>query len=324
MPKEYTHFSIAYTAYNSLKDSYLKKAIEKHMGLFFYGSVAPDTIFYALRAEGSDKNRISSLLHGKSGVDSLLPVKRLFSISDFESDRELRDSFIAGYVTHVMADIHFHPMVFFFSGDNETPVEEVRTGSNMRHYAIESSMDLYMKDEVTVPLSASLENMLMKYSDNVFFLKMLSFIWYNDDKHMTDCKKGLRSHIWFQKRFSSSFWCGLNDFLSFFIPSLKSFRAIFYRKCFEENKNIWNNEYEYQHPVTGKKAKITVAKLINDTVDKILGLWKTMESASEKNMVPDWPEGNNLETGLSVDRNEPMVYFDISREPIKRLWSTCL
>lgn len=132
MPKEGTHQYIAQKSWVS--------SIPKIETAYLYGAVAPDIFFFDFFKRSITSDR----LHGKNGEavdDIFVGLNNIWTKLD-KSDQEILAAFLAGYITHIVADRTFHPWVIYWSGG---VAAEKKYGSAAHHY-IETVLDIEVKN----------------------------------------------------------------------------------------------------------------------------------------------------------------------------------
>lgn len=132
MPSSYTHQLIAEKIYEGLSAE-CRAAVSPRAD-YFLGAQGGD-VFYFYNMTGGRKN-IGKYFHRRN----VYGVFNSFAQSVREGAEEAAVSYIAGYVTHYVADTVFHPYVYWF-----TAREKERTGRRRDnfHALIESDLDSY-------------------------------------------------------------------------------------------------------------------------------------------------------------------------------------
>jgi len=105
------------------------------------GAVAHDSSIYLL---GDVSARLTAeRLHGASGHDSFAPFRSLATYREALGAPAF--AFGLGALTHLAADVTFHPLVFSWTGAAEASDPELRYGWFYRHSACETALDLHLE-----------------------------------------------------------------------------------------------------------------------------------------------------------------------------------
>lgn len=113
MPKENTHLYFAHQVVETLPDEQMADSIRQEMGVFYFGSVIPDSFYYS---KDRSTVKISEYLHGKDGnLTNEFIFDLLKKAKETRSHKDL--AFALGYITHCVLDIVFHPIIYYLSGN---------------------------------------------------------------------------------------------------------------------------------------------------------------------------------------------------------------
>lgn len=141
MPKERTHWHLARRAAQAAVPGPLADALLAYPELLYLGAVSHDTGYYArkdpLATAAADR------VHGLAGADSFDPFRSLAAHRDTLGAAGMAFGF--GALTHLAADVVFHPMVFSWTGDALAPDPRLRRGWFYRHQACETALDVHLE-----------------------------------------------------------------------------------------------------------------------------------------------------------------------------------
>ncbi|MCS7205050.1 MAG: zinc dependent phospholipase C family protein [Leptospiraceae bacterium] len=151
MPKEISHIYFAQQILDILPEE-IQETISKHKELYFYGSVAPDIYYYYLPLNKSyqklAKMDIGKKIHDSS--NNLQPIHHL--LDDLKNyPYELKNKilcFVAGYLTHVAADIVFHPYIYSITGHYFHNDSKIQNFAQRNHRLFETCMDLFILKKI--------------------------------------------------------------------------------------------------------------------------------------------------------------------------------
>lgn len=141
MPKERTHWLLARRTARRLPPGPLADAVLAYEEFLLAGAVAHDSPYYCL--DNPEAKRTADRLHGAAGHDSFDPFRSLATYREGLGAPAL--AFGLGALTHLAADVTFHPLVFSWTGDSEAADPETRHGWLYRHQACETALDLHME-----------------------------------------------------------------------------------------------------------------------------------------------------------------------------------
>lgn len=315
MPKELTHWTLAERALFELDDdSPLEKIIREHKHLFLIGAVLPDTPFYVISDPFARELRILGNGIHDTGENSYKPVARVFDT--------YRDNLppgvialMAGVLSHLCADIAFHPFVYYFCG-----------GRNLvRHFRMESYIDLYFLEQENGPPLRYFRDLYPGFyhkgeMDHQRFIDVLRcFFQASPELPDTSLEKTLRVHARFQRQFDRRFVGWLVRVIGL-LPGVRTreMAGLFYpplKKPFcRKHPPLFPGDYRYRHPITGENHCRSLDQLADETVNDTVKLFRLMEAhldhpcklSEELSRL----EGPNLLTGLPGEKKENMTRFD--------------
>ena len=140
MPKESTHIFLAEKAFQLIKNDgrfeSVRKYVQPYPHLFYLGSAAPDSVYNYIKGPAKQflrKNTEHS--HGGCGNDLFGYFRRF---AEYELPPAPALSFGLGILSHLTADMVFHPMVYHFCGKDTAGIINLEI---IRHYRFESMMD---------------------------------------------------------------------------------------------------------------------------------------------------------------------------------------
>ncbi len=141
MPKENTHIAFADKLLRSLNEGSLKETLKANLKEYYLGAIAPDIFFYHREEAKTD---ISAQLHGCNG-ERTNPI----ILSMLEDTLPGRDfAFAAGYMTHTVLDMTFHPVVYYLSGNYYDDDPKRQELARYRHRYIETTLDIILASPI--------------------------------------------------------------------------------------------------------------------------------------------------------------------------------
>lgn len=139
MPKERTHWLLALRAAQDRPSGPLADGVLAYPEHLLIGAVAHDTGYYALGDPAAQA--VADRAHGAGGADSFQRFRALADHRDELGAAGLVFGF--GALTHLAADVVFHPLVFSWTGDRDAADPALRHGWVYRHQALETALDLH-------------------------------------------------------------------------------------------------------------------------------------------------------------------------------------
>ena len=300
MPKENTHIYYADTLFESLTTGPCKEIIKSHLKEYYLGAISPDIYFYH---RDEVKTKISVALHGCNGEKTnriiLAMLKAPQSPKDF--------AFAAGYMTHTVLDMTFHPVVYYLSGNyyDEDPAKEA--SAQYRHRYIETALDMIVAGRLKSNRILSIGLLRdLKFND---YLKE-EFKVYPEETAATLNRQLSLNGLMTKKL--------LYPVLRPFAGG-KSNRGLFYGNISrKDRKRPLHNDMEVRGIFTGEKKTVSFAGLFDQAVEKarprlkaMYKFWSGDISISElEKIIP----GESLDTG-STTRNIRSMRYSIASEP---------
>jgi len=322
MPKHITHWILAEKIYLDIEgDSVLKKIINSYKYLYLTGAVILDTPFFLLYGRGGKvMNRVAEKIH-----DAAYNSYAIFKDVINADERPLPDavlSLLLGIITHIQADAVFHPLVYFFSGKGIADKKE-----RARHHILESYLDLYFKERLGAPNKGLFSEVIKQIEmEEKAFLEVLANLFSLDRKSgINMIKKALKMNSLIQGLFDKNLPRILLQFLNFF-PGMDLNDSIshFYPHPKPIPGTMFLHPFDYRHPVTGQKSKISVDELAEQTVQRILEVFDVVEKhyGSKKPLSEAFLQltGPNLYTGLENTRKSDMHIFNTEKEVLELIF----
>lgn len=317
MPKEISHWTFAEKAYQSLPEqSELKRVIKEYHHFYLIGAIAPDFPSAILFGPAKKKFRqLMTQLHDTKD-SSFAPV--LNALSSYQvSVPGYALSFFSGVIAHMNADITFHPLVFYYSGNNNSTKD-----TETRHSIIETTLDLHLLKNVPLVNRESLGYSLYHKTVPQKQLLEVLLLFYEMDKNRDESqlKRLLFYYSFLQWGFKQRWiYLLLRNFerltgiyqkhnYSYFYPDYKKITSAF-----------WSGPINYQHPVTGKLITTNLNKLeqafLEKTTDDLNAISVMIKQGGNdyRSLFSSQP---NLLTGMVGAQQKDMAFFNIE-EPLQ-------
>lgn len=338
MPKELSHWIFAEAVAEHIKSADIKKAIKTFKAYYYLGSVAYDSPFYTYLVRNAKTLTQAGLrIHGVFGGDTL-EIQRAFfrSYQNTGSKIPLQGiSFISGTLTHLCADINFHPLVNYFSGRYADSEKKSRLLSQRRHRQFESLLDFYFCTKrndsafhVTSRRSCKRVGALHQFlaamereQDQVIDILNRFYFGKSQDK-TTGVWELVRRHSQLQRLFSNGTVGSLVRWLGAIAGGgLRVISATFYPVAILKNvaRNpdaalaLFSRRIQYRHPNSGVKLSHSVDELAKKTVDDAAALIDSFGGDYQERDLFSGIKGKSLEYGCDADEFPTPKHFDLSK-----------
>ena len=289
MPKELTHWILADRALAGLSDgSRLRALILKHHDIYLGGAVLPDTLQHAFRGSqavtapalafsfhNSDGNSFAPLIQAEQRFPGGLPPATL--------------ACLLGVITHMQADIVFHPFVYAQTGTNEIG----------RHYQFETDMDVHLLQGGARPSVRYVADLMSPATRSI--LVDTCALLFDPDRQLPrlSLERALALHCRFQGMYDRTFWKLAVRFASRLAGApFSEQRHLFYPLAGLPQGRLGEEAVEWRHPVSGEVRWTSLDQLADETVQRITALFERIETAGSLADVLSGNPGENLLTGM--------------------------
>jgi hypothetical protein len=289
MPKELTHWILADRVLSGLSsNSRLRELILTHHESYLVGAVLPDTLLHLQRGHHSATAlALAREFHDTTG-NSFAPLIR--------AEQRFPDGLppatlacLLGVITHVLADIVFHPFVYALTG----------TAGIGRHYRFETDMDVHFLRGGAIP-SVKLAADLLVTANRTVLLDTCALLFDPDDRlPRQELERALTLHCRFQAMYDRTFWKLAVRFAALLAGApFNDQRHLFYPLAGLREDRFGNEAIEWRHPVSGKPRRTSLEQLADEAVQRITTLFEQIETAGSLAVVLGDNPGENLLTGM--------------------------
>lgn len=289
MPKELTHWILAERALAGLDDdSRLRELIQNHHDCYLGGAILPDTLLHHFRGPHSSVAlTLAKRFHDTAG-NSFAPLIR----AEQRTPEGLPQATLAcllGVITHMQADIVFHPFVYALAGTTESG----------RHFRIETDMDIYFLKSGTGPNIKLVAN-LISPATRLTLIDTCALLFDPDSLlPRKELERALRLHSHFQGLYDRSFWkLAVNLAALLAGTPYREQRHLFYPLTSRHNTSFAEETVEWRHPFSGELRRTSLDLLADETVQRTTALFKCIDSAGSLADVLTCSPGENLLTGI--------------------------
>lgn len=300
MPKERSHWLLARRAADRLSPGPLADAVLAYEEFLLAGAVAHDSAYYRLGDHRA--KRVADRLHGTEGHDSFAPFRTLATYRQALGAPAFAFGF--GALTHLAADVTFHPLVFSWTGSAEASDPEARHGWFYRHQASETALDLHLEalwGQAPVRTYAALTR---KAGPNLIAIQGA---WAQGD-----AKPWIQAHRRLQGLFEHRIVGALARLAAWKNPGGDGdWSAGFYGGP-PVRHPAFEGTMEWVDPVTGAPGRATLAELVDRYDSFTADLAREWERSWQEGSEPfAGAVGPALDTAVPTDRGQTKRYFDL-------------
>ena len=326
MPKEITHWTMAELALRKLPTGPLTELLSAHHHLYYLGAVNFDTPYYLTNGPWADTMQEAGVrLHDHNPF----PRLRLMLENTPAPNHGALTVFLCGLITHIITDAVFHPPVFYFCGDANSPDPGIADAAGYRHHLFETHLDLYLYDYMPLINFRYMDNSYRhkEISDDLY-TRLLSWLYFaKESANLEGIGAALTAHRRLQKRFFNPLFLALSHLIN--VVTINRYRektAIFYPRRQADAAPFFSHPIHHLHPVTGEAVTTDLRSLIETVIDECHRVFFILEKQLEvsgrthytfakgigrtlKQLEKTCP---SLKTGLPRFDNPPMTFCDTS------------
>ena len=320
MPKEITHWIIADKIKERLQGTAYEKSVNEFNNCLKFGAVFHDQIYYLPKRKYPVNEQIKTVflnvprkLHGTKGEDTFTFISCLLKSIQQSEKKEALAALMIGVVSHIFADVNFHPLVYYFSGDYNAkdPIEQ--QAGRMRHHRFEAVMDIYfcgglekLKDyklqnyvkNIEVPLPELIKEACRFYVP----MNIDVFTKY----YMQSVKASVKAGKWIQRIWLNNFF---NRIRSYLPDRLQVLETALYNRYLLNAVPKLKGEITYTNPASGINITTTLdelmEKVVNDVCEFCLSVEKMVFEEEDIILAP----GPSLEHGTFPGNEQEMQFF---------------
>jgi hypothetical protein len=290
MPKELTHWILAERSLASLSsDSSLRKIILKHHDIYLVGAVLPDTLMHLFRGpHAKTALDLAHRFHNAAGCSfaPLIAAEQRYP----EGLPAPLMACLLGVITHMQADIIFHPFVYAQSGTEDIG----------RHYRVETDIDCHLLRHGARPTVRRLAELLSPGVHDV--LVTVCSLLFDPDGQLprSAIDRALKLHCRFQGMYDRTYWKLAVRLAARLAGSpFDGQRHLFYplassRAAGSERNNV----VEWRHPVSGESRRTSIEQLLDEAAGLIRETFTHIETAGSLAEALTGRPGENLLTGM--------------------------
>ncbi|PKL35588.1 MAG: hypothetical protein CVV44_18830 [Spirochaetae bacterium HGW-Spirochaetae-1] len=283
MPKENTHLFFARTLQTRMVEGAMKNTVQENLSSYYLGSIAPDILFYS---KDHSLCSLSEAMHGVTGEPTNTLILNMLDAGPSHGDL----AFIAGYISHCVLDIFFHPVIYYLSGNYYDNEPEKSTRARYMHRYLETRLDLCVASPVTVQKNIATDDL-----QGLIFGKTLHHIFGLQEQHL---RKALRRQISMNRLFMRRLPYHILRFTMREPENLGLFYANVPRR---DRLSDLDGTIEYRDIIDGKILRTSYAALLEGAAGEALKRINGMNDYIEKIISVDELRriipGESLDTG---------------------------
>jgi len=260
LPKEVTHWLIAEETAKNLGDNVAGESALTYPSSRAFGAIYPDILFYWPEKEG--KPSPAHYYHGLEGKDSYYLLRQAaLHVKDANHPGPWL-AFLVGLASHVAADMVFHPLVYYLTGNYEDRDQKNRCRAIVAHRQLECLMDIFFAGRKKLRH--------MKLKEVVAHLELPFYDLARLDPAVSSIfPQALKNFIRLQNLFAHPLLTrGLALFNPLLPESWQMISALFYHRALDRRLSRLNSPLSYLHPVTGEGELVTMKELFHRAVEK--------------------------------------------------------
>ncbi|GFE61105.1 zinc dependent phospholipase C family protein [Geobacter sp. AOG2] len=289
MPKELTHWMLAAQSLAGLEDTRrLSVLIREHRALYLAGAVLPDTLLHLyFGPHGPAALRLAHQFHDTAG-NSYAPLIRIEESYGAAGLPAEMLACLLGVLSHMEADIVFHPFVYAHSG----------VGDIGRHYHVETALDCHFSRQ-GIYFPAQRLDSLMTPAIRAELVTASALLFDPEGQLPRQAlERALTLHCRIQALYGNTFWKLAARLLACLpVPLFKHARHLFYPLTRSED-DPGELPGTWRHPVTGEEKTETPDDLAKEVVQRTVALFQRIDAEDGLKEVLSASPGENLLTGL--------------------------
>ncbi len=307
MPKEVTHWLIADEVCRNI-------AIDiqpEHRNVVLLGSVFHDVLYYYTKGD-KQLAALPDKFHGTNREDSFYFVAELINLyQQAESDdKAVFQAFIIGFISHIFADVNFHPFVYYMTGNYYDPDPARRKTAEQKHREMESVIDSHFEKDagnhrvydINVMLEDAHQYLEMIFANGIRFKRYDVYLGLDDVLHAYNNFKRARNI------YTSPWAITLIKLAGPLLPkNLRTLKELSYYHHHYYTETDVTGEMHYLDTLSGAPYISTLDQMKMHAVEDTLSFCASLPDYLKDSAM--LPEGPSLETGKVGTSSSDMRYF---------------
>lgn len=315
MPKELIHFTIAEKTAQRLEGSRFARPISNQKEGLLLGSVFHDALFYAVLPGCRPLERLAHKLHGAQGQDTFNLIRFQADHLLSSSNKDLACAILVGLVSHLYADSVMHPFVWHYTGDYYAKNDKMKSLARQRHRALESLMDMVACPEKVRNKKYYLRTLIQQTPDIITnglpVERLAAELHVPYEEVAKGLEKSWQLYQTLQRLFPIPYLARLLFVLRKVTPAFfTELTMLFYCPQLLDQGDKLKESITFHHPVTFRKVKTTLPKLIDQAAMKAADLCLQIEDDVFAGRAISLPEaGPSMDSGLKKTSTKEMTAF---------------
>lgn len=256
MPREITHWKVAEETAKKLKNTIYEKALLENRNCLMIGAVFHDCMYYSLKKTQYSIWADPDILHGVNGEDTYHIIRCILNYCLSQKEGRLSVmAFLVGIISHIHADIIFHPLVNYFSGNYYSSDKKIRTLSIQNYRRLETLIDMFFCQNIEEVKRYSLKRYLRQ--SELPIRELLCWMKHYSDNEVSGLV--VKDYEFAFRVFTLvEFLSKRTLFTEFFVRfeqtmpnSIREIAALFYYRRLEDYLPRISGKLKYRNPLTG-------------------------------------------------------------------------
>lgn len=317
MPKEITHWAIATTARKNVHYKRIKCVIDENYASFLAGAVAYDIPYYSSAKSSLILAKKADELHGVKSCKVWEPIINLLQNYSVDEDGDIPDfllSFILGCISHVIIDSHYHPLIYYFTGNCYDKDIHKRNKAIVEHRQFESHLDLYYLRKLNYTGPTSIKDIISQLQGPMI-AEVLSLLYFSNDvdKRIEMTQDCLNAYIKAQGLLNNKIMKYLLKLMGIVSVEMRKRSALFYPKAiYPPYYQLFENNSQYRHPTSGELIQASFDTIYNKCIADIVSSFSKFDCCRTRNEYIETIRSFStvsLETGKECTSPSLMRYF---------------
>ena len=321
MPRELIHWHVLEQTVKRLDSegySNVTRILSENRAAAYLGALAHDAPYYH-RFGFSKFEEVAEALHGKDGENTFSPLHAMLKAS---TDDSALSAFVLGMISHFVTDIHFHPLVFYFTGNYYASDPKEMLLARTAHRLFETRLDSWAA---------------LRFAEWRIEYRTISKILKDLGNQLNSIYDLLDRSI-MPSKFSGNSWqqafAALSLSQSLFVSDLAGlvFRILNMLSLgrlgpidalFSYGRRRADSRFDgpvrYRNPANGEESQHSISELVESSISECLEIFKNVDSALNSKDLGFSTllkvEGRSLNVGLIGASSTALKYFSDQRWP---------
>ena len=265
-----------------------------------------------VKYNGKKNKTLPDKLHGANKENTYYIIDVLISIYNQTSknNKNIVLSFIAGIATHIFVDAHFHPFIYYYTGNYYDKNMKRRLIASCNHRKFESMLDLHFDERASTNDTYNVDNIVndgLNYIEQVFELGII-FKEYSVTLSFATLTTSYQNFKMARKIYTNKLYIKILYRVAWLLPiNMRMILQLSYSNIKEIDLNLFKSTIEYRHPSSDQSVITSISKIKHGAIIDCLKFFETLENALDLGCVNGI--GPSLETGIKQSSVYDMKFF---------------